>query len=138
MIKTKRPKGSSVQETTSSVKQAVTLRDVTAGGRLRKPYQSVVWDIAQGVASSRNEAISGHRLTSRQMTRLAFLDDEVSDSRGDFGPACGMFWDGLLVKASLLGELGFNAAQRLHQVVPTHSQLQKLERDGKSSVDKSI
>lgn len=37
-------------------------------------------------------------LTSRQTTLWAFLDGSVSVTRGEFGPASGMFWDGLLVR----------------------------------------
>lgn len=103
-----------------------TLRDVTVGGRIRKQFQSSIWSIAQKAASRQNESIKGNMLTSRQTTSLDFLDGGVRVTRGEFGASSGMFWDGLLVKAFILYELGFDAERFLHQRVPSHKELKLL------------
>lgn len=122
--KTARP--ASVHEDAADSTELVgTLRDVTVGGRIRKQYQPAVWKIAQKAASRRSESIKGNMLTSRQTTLLAFLDGSVCVTRGEFGPTSGMFWDGLLVKAFVLYELGFNAGKLLGRSVPSHRELKR-------------
>ncbi len=122
--------------TTDGNISVVTLRDVTVGGRLRKKFQSSIWAIAQRAASRQSESFKGNMLTSSQATSLAFLDGSVSISRGAFGPSSGMFWDGTLVKAFILYELGFNAEQLLRQRLPTHKELNLMVQEGRVTFGK--
>jgi hypothetical protein len=69
-------------------------------------------------------------LTSTQTTTFEFLDGGVRIVRGVFGPSSGMFWEGNLVKAYVLYELGLNAAKLLRRSVPPHSELEHLVQEG--------
>ncbi len=122
--------------TTDGNISVVTLRDVTVGGRLRKKFQSSIWAIAQRAASRQSESFKGNMLTSSQTNSLAFLDGSVSITRGKFGPSSGMFWDGTLVKAFILYELGFNAEQLLRQRLPTHKELNLMVQEGRVTFGK--
>ena len=122
--------------TTDGNSSVVTLRDVTVGGRIRKQFQSSIWAIAQRAASRQSESFKGNMLTSSQATSLAFLDGSVSITRGAFGPSSGMFWDGTLVKAFILYELGFNAEQLLRQRLPSHQDLNLLVQEGRVTFGK--
>ena len=123
----------SSKSTTDGNSSVVTLWDVTVGGRIRKQFQSSIWAIAQMAASRQSESLNGNMLTSRHTTSLAFLDGAVSVTRGEFGPSSGMFWDGLLVKAFILYELGFDAERFLRQSVPSHKELKLLVSDGRAA-----
>jgi hypothetical protein len=124
------------EATADSTELVGTLRDVTVGGRIRKQYQPAVWQIAQKAASRRSESITGNMLTSRQTTLLVFLDGSVCVTRGEFGSASGMFWDGLHVKAFVLYELGFNAGKLLGRSVPPHKELKRLVREQRDALTK--
>ncbi len=106
------------------------LRDITVGGRIRKEFQSLVLKIAQQAAIRKTESVSGNMLTSKQATSFEFLDGGVRIVRGVFGPSSGMFWEGNLVKAYVLYELGLNAAKLLRRSVPSHSELENLVQEG--------
>jgi hypothetical protein len=131
-----KPSDRSSKSTSDGNDSVVTLRDVTVGGRIRKQFQSSVWTIAQKAASRQNESIVGNMLTSRQTTSLTFLDGEVSITRGEFGPSSGMFWDGILVKAFILYELGFDAERLLRQSLPSHKALKLSVREGHATLVK--
>ena len=131
-----KPSARSSKSTSDGNDSVVTLRDVTVGGRIRKQFQSSVWTIAQKAASRQNESIVGNMLTSRQTTSLTFLDGEVSITRGEFGPSSGMFWDGILVKAFILYELGFDAERLLRQSLPSHKALKLSVREGHATLVK--
>jgi hypothetical protein len=131
-----KPSARSSEFTTDGNGSVVTLRDVTVGGRVRKQFQSSIWAIAQSAASRQSESLNGNMLTSRQTTSLAFLDGSVSVTRGEFGPSSGMFWDGKLVKAFILYELGFDAERLLRQSLPSHKELKLIVREGRATLDK--
>jgi hypothetical protein len=106
------------------------LQDITVGGRIRKEFQSLVLKIAQQAAIRKTESVSGNMLSSKQTTTFEFLDGGVRIVRGVFGPSSGMFWEGRLVKAYVLYELGLNAAKLLRRSVPSHSELENLVQEG--------
>lgn len=133
MSRASAPSSKSATDVNGSV---VTLRDVTVGGRIRKQFQSSIWAIAQKAASRQSESLNGNMLTSRQTTSLAFLDGSVSITRGEFGPSAGMFWDGTLVKAFILNELGFDAERLLRQSLPSHKELKLMVREGRTTLGK--
>ena len=131
-----KPSARSSEFTTDGNSSVVTLRDVTVGGRIRKQFQSSIWAIAQMAASRRSESFKGNMLTSSQTTSLAFLDGSVSVTRGEFGPSSGMFWNGTLVKAFILNELGFDAERLLRQSLPSHKELKLMVREGRATLGK--
>jgi hypothetical protein len=106
------------------------LQDITVGGRIRKEFQSLVLKIAQQAAIRKTESVSGNMLSSKQTTTFEFLDGGVRIVRGVFGPSSGMFWEGSLVKAYVLYELGLNAAKLLRRSVPSHGELENLVQEG--------
>ena len=114
------------------------LRDITVGGRIRKDFQSFVLEIAQQAAIRKTESFSGNMLTSKQTTSIEFLDGGVRIVRGEFGPSSGMFWEGNLVKAYVLYELGLNATELLRTSVPSHSELKHLIQEGTSKSGQQV
>ncbi len=104
----------------------VMLRDIVWGGRVRRAWQSKIWEIAQGAATSSDSRFDGNMVSSSQTTYHRFLDGGVSDTRGFFDSSSGMRIHGKHSQAYILYRLGLKAKELIKGCdVPSLAELEK-------------